>query len=168
MYNYRNFEKNTQSCNHYHNHVIEHFYNPKKFLNLHLQQILSLPLQPLITTNLFSVIIVVSVLEFHMNRIKHIQNIVFCVWFPSLGIFLLDSSILLPVSIVCSFLWLTSISLMNISIHSLADRNLDLFPFYDFYEYSNKSIGLNIYFHFSWLNTQSWVVRSMVSVCLNL
>lgn len=132
MYNYRNFEKNTQSCNHYHNHVIEHFYNSKKFLNLHLQRVPSLPLQHLTTTNLFSVIMVLSVLEFHMNRIKNIQKIVFCVWFPSLGIFLLDSSILLHVLVF--FLWLTSISLMNISIHSLADRNLDLFPFYDFCE----------------------------------
>lgn len=89
MCNYRNFDKYIQSCNHYHNHIIQPFYDPKNFLNVHLQPILSLPLQPLTTTNLFSIIIVLLFLEFHVNRAKNVHNIVFCVRFLSLGILLL-------------------------------------------------------------------------------
>lgn len=59
VYSFMNFDKYVYLCSHHRKQVIEHFHH-YKFPYAPLQSILSIHLQPLATTDLFSVTIVLS------------------------------------------------------------------------------------------------------------
>lgn len=78
------FNKHIQLCNHQHNHGIKKFHHPQNFFVLLASQPLSLYPQPLATTDLFSVSMVLPLQECHINGI--IQCVSFWIWFLSLSI----------------------------------------------------------------------------------